>query len=109
MVVATDAPVTSRQLGRIGRRASFGLARVGGIASHGSGDFIIAFSNSDDTPAIEEGNLTTLFRGAVEATEEAIINSMLRAHTLVGRDGNIRYGLPVDDLRRVLDETGYNR
>ena len=104
MVVGTDAPVTARQLGRIGRRAAFGLARVGGIASHNSGDFIIAFSNSEERPDIDDSHLTPLFRGCVEATEEAIVNSILRAETLVGRDGNIRHAIPIDRLRELLPE-----
>ena len=106
IVVATDAPVTARQLGRIGRRAAFGLARVGGIASHNSGDFIIAFSNSEVRPGVHDSHLTPLFRSCVEATEEAIINSMLRAETLVGRDGNTRYAIPIDGLTEVLRLAG---
>ena len=106
IVVATDAPVTARQLGRIGRRAAFGLARVGGIASHNSGDFIIAFSNSEVRPDVHDSHLTPLFRCCVEATEEAIINSILRAETLVGRDGNTRYAIPIDGLTEVLRSAG---
>ena len=104
MVVGTDAPVDSRQLGRIGRRAALGLARAGGIADHGSGDFIIAFSNSDRAPAIDDHDLTPLLRGAVESTEEAIVNSVLRAETMVGRDGNTRQGIPIDRVRETLSQ-----
>ena len=102
MVVATDVPVTARQLGRIGRRAAFGLGRVGGIASHGSGDFIIAFSTSHQRPEIDDAHLTPLFRGVVEATEEAIINSILGAETLVGRDNHIRHAIPSGELGQIL-------
>jgi len=102
IVVATDAPVTARQIGRIGRRAALGLGRVGGIAGHGSGDFVIAFTSSLQRPDIDDAHLTPLFRGAVEATEEAIVNSILRAETLIGRDDNVRYGIPIDDIRRLL-------
>ena len=102
MVVATNAPVDARQLGRIARRAALGLARAGGIASHSSGDFIIAFSNSTAPPSIDDADLTPLFRGAVEATEEAIVNSLLRAETMAGRDGNTREGIPIDRVREVL-------
>ena len=102
IVVATDAPVTARQLGRVGRRAALGLGRVGGIATHGSGDFIIAFSNSPDRPEIDDAHLNPLFRAAVEATEEAIINSILRAETLVGRDDNTRHGIPIEELSPLL-------
>ncbi len=102
MVVATDAPVDSRQMGRIGRRAALGLARAGGIADHGSGDFIIAFSNSRRQPYMDDTHLTPLFRGTVEATEEAIVNSVLRAETLVGRDGNTRHGIPIEEIAAIL-------
>ena len=105
MVVATNAPVISRQIGRIGRRAALGLARAGGIADHGSGDFIIAFTNSRDAPCIDDTHLTTLFRGVVEATEEAIVNSVLRAEDLEGRDGNTRHAIPIEELQRVLHPT----
>ena len=102
MVVGTDAPVTARQLGRLARRAVFGLGRVGGIANHGSGDFVIAFSGSRRRPEIDDAHLTPLFRGVVESTEEAIINSILRAETMVGRDGNTRHAIPVDELAGFL-------
>ena len=105
MVVATDAPVTTRQLGRMARRAAFGLARVGGIASHNSGDFVIALSNSSQRPDTDDAHLTPLFRGVIEATEEAIVNSILRAETIVGRDGNIRHAIPIDELKRILPAT----
>ncbi len=104
IIVATDAPVTARQLGRMARRSALGLGRVGAIASHGSGDFVIAFSNSAVRPDIDDAHLTPLFRGVVEATEEAIINSILRANSIEGRDNNIRYGIPIDDLKRVLSD-----
>ena len=102
IVIGTDAPVTSRQLGRIGRRAAFGLGRAGGIASHGSGDFIIAFSNSLERPDTDDTHLTPLFRGAVEATEEAIINSILRAETMIGRDSHIRHAISINELSDIL-------
>ena len=104
IVLATDAPVTSRQLSRVASRATFGLARTGGIASHSSGDFVIAFSNSETRPTIADAHLTPLFRAAIEATEEAIINSILRAKTTVGRDGNIRHEIPIDQLMNILSK-----
>ena len=102
MVIGTDTPLTAKQLGRVGRRAALGLGRVGGIASHGSGDFIIAFANSFQRPEIDDAPLTPFFRGAVEATDEAIVNSILMAETMVGRDGNTRHAIPIDDLKSVL-------
>lgn len=102
MVVGTDAPVDARQLGRIARRPGMGLARAGGIADHGSGDFVIAFTNAPKPAGIDDSELTGLFRGAIEATEEAIINSVLRAETMVGRDGNTRVGISIEDVKAVL-------
>ena len=102
IVVATDARVTARQLGRIARRATFGLGRMGAIASHASGDFVIAFSNSVERPDVDDAHLDPFFRGAVEATEEAIINSLLRAETMIGRDGNVRHAIPIEDLSELL-------
>jgi D-aminopeptidase len=107
MLIATDAPVDSRQLGRIGRRAALGLARAGGTADHGSGDFIIAFSNARGKPGMDDAHLTPLFHGAIEATEEAVINSVLRAETMAGRDGNTRQAIPIDELQKIL--SGRNR
>ena len=98
IVVGTDAPVDSRQLKRIGRRAAMGLARAGGIADHSSGDFIIAFSNGDRSGLLDDSDLTSLF----SAVLESVINSVLRAHTVVGRDGNTRQGIPIDKVRKVL-------
>ncbi len=106
MVVGTNAPITARQLGRVGRRAAFGLARVGGVASHNSGDFVIAFSNSEERPQVDDSHLTPLFRACVEATEEAIINSILRAETMTGRDGNVRHAIPIDRLAELLRAAG---
>lgn len=113
LLVATDAPVSSRQLARIAKRATFGLARAGGIAGHGSGDFVIAFSTANRiSPCsgltctheiVVEGRITPLFRATIEATEEAIVNSVLRAHTVVGRNGHIRRAIPID---RVVDTIG---
>ncbi len=106
MVVATDAPVSSRQVGRIGRRAALGLARAGGIADHNSGDFIIAFSNAQGRPGLDDADITPLMRGALEATEEAVINSVLRAETMTGRDGNTRHAIPIDQVQEILAAHG---
>ena len=112
IIVATDAPLSYRQLTRVARRATFGLARTGAIASHGSGDFVIAFSTANrigasppESPPIfhDEGALSHLFRAVIEATEESIINSLLKAHTVVGRDGNIRHGIPIHRILEILE------
>lgn len=102
VVIGTDAPITARQASRLARRSLFGLARVGGMSPHAIGDCTIVFSNSRERPHVDDTHLTPLFRGVVEATEEAMINSVLRAETVVGRDGNIRRGIPIDKLREVL-------
>ena len=101
-VVATDAPVTARQLNRMAKRAHLGLARAGGVVSHGSGTTTLAFSNSSDKPQIDDAHLTVLFRGVVESAEEAIINSLLGSETLSGRDGNIRHSIPPERLNDIL-------
>lgn len=113
LLVATDAPVSSRQLGRIARRATFGLARAGGIAGHGSGDFVLAFSTTSrivptsertrTRETIVEHRITSLFRAAIEATEEAIVNSVLKAHTVVGREGHVRHAIPVDRVVEIVE------
>ena len=101
-VVATDAPVTARQLNRMAKRAHLGLARAGGVVSHGSGTTTLAFSNSSDKPQIDDAHLTVLFRGVVESAEEAIINSLLGSETLSGRDGNVRHSIPPERLKNIL-------
>lgn len=112
MVVATDAPLDARQLGRIAKRAGFGLARTGSVAGHGSGDFVLAFSTSnrqqETTPhsfvctRMRDDKLGTLFEATVEATEEAILNALFTAGSLTGRDGNRRPALPVADVIDIL-------
>lgn len=119
MVLATDAPLTSRQLARVARRAAAGLARTGSIHTHGSGDFVIAFSTTNrqghDDRAVERGQalaahrhevMNPLFQAAAEATEEAIINSLLRAETVVGRDGHTREALPIGALVEIMRRYG---
>jgi D-aminopeptidase len=119
MVVATDAPLSDRQLGRVARRCQGGLARVGSVFSSGSGDFALAFSTKNKVPhdsespfeALEEPfirddspEMASLFRASVEATEEAILNSLFAAETVIGRDGNERRALPLQDLAAILKE-----
>jgi D-aminopeptidase len=117
IIVATDAPLTSRQLHRLARRAIFGMARAGATGSNGSGDFVIAFSTIDVIPAdarmlpplarLNEQSLSPLFEAVIDATEEAIDDSLLRATTVRGRDGHVAYALPIDRLRQLLEQ--YNR
>jgi D-aminopeptidase len=114
MVVATDAPVAAHSLSRIAKRAMLGLSRTGATSSNGSGDYVIAFSTAPalrsafETTASTEGaavlrndDLSPLFQAAIEATEEAIYNSMLKAVTVEGRDGNRIEALPIDRLLAI--------
>ena len=108
MVLATDAPLDHRQLERVGRRALAGLARTGSSMSSGSGDYVIAFSTvrpSDRPPFRPEDALSPLFQAAIEATEEAIYNSLLRAETVRGYRGVVR-ALPIDSTVAILKRYG---
>ncbi|MFZ0703104.1 MAG: P1 family peptidase [Candidatus Acidiferrales bacterium] len=112
MVVATDAPLDARQLMRLAKRATFGLARSGSSGSNGSGDFVIAFSTTARIPEgsqasvqaqmLSEEALSPLFEAVIEATEEAIDNSLLRATTVRGRDGHVIEALPIERLKEIL-------
>lgn len=119
IVVATDAPVDARNLERLALRAFMGLARTGGIASNGSGDYVIAFS-TDSTiripfngPPLQSQKILSndamspLFMAAIEATEEAILNSLLAAATMKGKGGRTIEALPLDKLKEILKK--YNR
>jgi D-aminopeptidase len=120
LVVATDAPVLDRNLGRLGLRALMGLSRTGSSASNGSGDYVLAFSTAPSVrrlpPAagtsandaakrtiteLTNDAISALFQGVVEATEEAIYNSMLKATTVTSRGRTIE-ALPVDQVREIL-------
>jgi D-aminopeptidase len=102
VVVATDAPLDHRQLVRLGRRTLVGLGRAGSVMEHGSGDFVIAFTTSRQPPIADDG-LNPLFEAAADATEEAIVNSLLRAQTVRGARGTAE-ALPLDRVRRLLQD-----
>lgn len=114
MVLATDAPLDSRQLQRICGRAVAGLARTGSHLGHGSGDFAIAFSTArriahwpegalrSEPHLVDEAALNTLFTAVIEAVEEAVLNSLCMATTLTGRDGHVCFALPLDRIRAGL-------
>jgi D-aminopeptidase len=115
IVAATDAPLESRQLGRLVKRAVFGLARTESAGENGSGDYVIAFSTSNRFPAqssaatvdrLSGDQLSPLFEATIEATEEAIDNSVLRATTVHGRDGHVAKAIPIDRLRGVMKKYG---
>jgi D-aminopeptidase len=113
IVVATDAPLDARQLGRLAARAMQGMARTGASGSHGSGDYVIAFSTTnryeiggtaEAKPAggIREDDLSPLFVAAADATEESIYNSLLKATSVTGRDGRRVEALPIEELKALL-------
>lgn len=117
MIIATDAPLTHRQLRRLAMRATHGLARTGSYSSHGSGDFVVAFSTAIKIPhysedlichekVMVESNLSPLFRAASETVEEAIINSLLKAVTMDGRDNHVRHAIPIDSLIEIMVKYG---
>jgi D-aminopeptidase len=114
--IATDLPLLPHQCKRLARRAAMGLARVGSVARDSSGDIFIAFSTA--APETEDGfavwrtlpsgdPISPMFQAVVEATEEAIVNALVAAETMVGIHGNIVHALPHDELQQVLAR--YNR
>lgn len=120
MIVATDAPLDARNLERLAKRAFMGLAKTGGIASNGSGDYVIAFStdasvrvlhNNTDmlykTAVLHNDALSPLFLAAIEATEEAILNSLFKAETMKGKWGRTVEALPLEKVLPILKK--YNR
>jgi D-aminopeptidase len=116
IVIATDAPLSDRNLARLASRAMMGLGRTGSSASNGSGDYIIAFSTAEGvrrTPTgrtlttTELGNedMSALFQAVVEATEEAVYNSLTMATTVTSRGGTVE-AIPLDRVREVLRRAG---
>jgi D-aminopeptidase len=124
VVVATDAPLLPHQCTRLAQRAGLGIARVGGTGGHTSGDLFIAFStgnrvpvgpSEDDEPTIRDeyevrvvgdAVIDPLFDAVIEATEEAIVNALVAATTVVGRDGITAHALPRDRLTEVMRAAG---
>jgi L-aminopeptidase/D-esterase-like protein len=117
IVVATDAPLIPTQLKRLARKASLGLGRNGSYSGDASGDIFIAFSTANPGAASPKGvrdlkmlpndRIDPLFLATVQATEEAIVNAMVAAETMIGIDGHTAIALPHDRLREVLKK--YNR
>jgi D-aminopeptidase len=118
VVVATDAPLDARNLRRLAARAMLGLARTGSAATNGSGDYVIAFSTAAQN-RIRHGDtalrrvellpndaVSPLFLACVEATEEAVYNSLLRATTVTGRGGARVEALPLDKTVEILRRYG---
>lgn len=125
IVLATDAPASTHFLERMAKRAAFGLARTGSVCEDVSGDFVIAFSTTNRVPqhmraperpmeraetarlSEDAWTASALFAAVVEAVEEAILNSLVAAETMIGRDDHIVYALPRDELAELL--TYYRR
>jgi len=118
MVVATDAPLDHLRLTRLANRALAGLARTGSSMSNGSGDYVIAFSTrrvsltaqpsnrlTDSVEVVRNDWMSPLFQATIDATEEAIYNSLLRAETVRGYRGVVR-ALPVDSTLAILKRHG---
>ena len=115
IVVMTDAPLDARNLKRLAKRSMFGLAKTGGIAANGSGDYVIAVSTAESLRIAYETNskfrevrvlrneeMTPLFLAVIEATEEAILNSLFKATPITGRAGNTVEALPLDKVLTIL-------
>jgi len=114
MIVATDVDMETRQLWKLAKRTTLGLARTGAYSSNGSGDYTISFTTKGlsqkdylDSMGIDtlrtDGFLSPLYKGVVESTEEAIINALFMAETMTGYRGNTRHALPLDQTLSVLD------
>ena len=123
VVVATDAPLLPHQCERLAQRAGLGIARMGGTGGHTSGDLFIAFATGNHLPleaadddlsglgtypvrAVGDGAIDRLFDAVIESTEEAIVNALVAAETVVGRDGITAHALPHDRLREVMAAHG---
>jgi len=115
MVIATDAPVDARNLERMAKRAMMGLARTGGIASNGSGDYVIAFSTdaslrvkydsnepTQTSTILSNDEMSPLFMAVIEATEESVINSLFAGETTTGFEGHSVKSLPLDEVLKIL-------
>ena len=116
VVVATDAPLLPHQLKRLARRAPLGIGRTGGIGAHTSGDIFIAFSTANpgawggsaiaQVEMLPSELMNPLLRATIEATEEAVINALVAAETMTGRDGHTAHAIPHDRLCEVLRRHG---
>lgn len=116
IVVATNAPLTYRQLRRVAKRVQSGLARVGGYTYHGSGEVVLAFTTAFrvrhgarellDIRSLPDEDLNEFFKGVVEATEEAVLNSMFNSTTMEGRDNRVVHQIPVERVVELVRGRG---
>jgi D-aminopeptidase len=115
LVAATNAPLLPFQLKKIAKRVALGLAQTGATSNTGSGDIILAFSTANKIPRHHSGSflkiqslndfwITPLYQATIEATQEAIINALTTAKTIVGRDGNTAYGIPLDQVKKIVEK-----
>lgn len=114
ILLATDAPLSARQLKRLAKRSMLGLGRTGSVLGHGSGDYAIAFSTSragiewvEEGPCLKDENLDTLFLSVIEAVEESVYDSLFTSETAVGRDGNKLEQIPVEEVVTILKNHQY--
>ena len=123
VIVATDAPLLPHQCERVAQRATLGLARMGSTANHSSGDLVLAFATGNrglattdepgaaapvthDVRMVLDNRMTPLFKATVEATEAAVVNALLAADTLTGRDGVTAHALDHERLVDVMARYG---
>jgi D-aminopeptidase len=113
LIAATNAPLLPFQLKKIAKRVALGLAQTGATSNTGSGDIILAFSTANKLPrahsheflriqSINDFWITPLYLATVEATQEAVINALTTSRTMKGRDGNTAYGLPLDQVQKII-------
>ncbi len=116
IVIATDAPLSDRNLKRVASRAMMGLGRTGSSASNGSGDYALAFSTADSvrrafdaprltTTELANPEMSAVFQASVDAVEEAVYNSLFMAATVTG-NGNTAEAIPLDEVRKILERHG---
>jgi D-aminopeptidase len=117
-VLATDAPLNSHQLGRVSKRVGLGIGRAGSIAAHGSGEIVLAFSTANKIPrttqklvyhlrVLVDQRLNPIYEAAIEATEEAILNSLCMARDMDGANGNFAPALPLAAVKQILERSPF--
>jgi D-aminopeptidase len=118
VIVATDAPLQPHQLKRLARRVPMGLARTGTVGNNSSGDIFLAFSTANEAAYTSDGGklrnasflrndaIDLIFNAVVEATEEAVVDSIIYNETMVGRDGNTSVALPVGQVLTFMKKYG---
>jgi D-aminopeptidase len=117
-VFATDAPLNSHQLGRVSKRVGLGIGRAGSIAAHGSGEIVLAFSTANKIPretkklvyhlrVLVDQRLNPIYEAAIEATEEAILNSLCMARDMEGANGNFAPALPLEEVKDIVERSAF--